>query len=71
MAARRINSAPGVQNTCGGECMEQQEITLGQVTYQVSRVYTGTRPASELVAERLVKRLAENPPFDEGRIEVV
>ena len=71
MATRRINSAPGVQNTCGGECMEQQEITLGQATYEVSRVYAGTRPASELVAERLVKRLAENPPFDEGRIEVV
>ena len=71
MVARRINSAPGVQTTCGGECMEQQEITLGQVTYEVSRVYAGSRPASELVAERLVKRLAENPPFDEGRIEVV
>lgn len=71
MAARRINSAPGVQNTCGGEYMEQQEITLGQVTYEVSRVYAGTSPASELVAERLVKRLAENPPFDEGRPKVV
>lgn len=51
--------------------MEQQEITLGQATYQVSRVYAGTRPASELVAERLVKRLAENPPFDEGHPEAV
>ena len=51
--------------------MEQQEITLGQAIYQVSRVYTGTSPASELVAERLVKRLAENPPFDEGRTKVV
>ena len=51
--------------------MEQQEITLGQVTYQVSRVYAGTRPASELVAKRLAKRLAENPPFDEGRTKVV
>ena len=71
MVARRINSAPGVQNTCGGEYMEQQEITLGQATYEVSRVYAGTRPASELVAERLVKRLAENPPFDEGHTKVV
>ena len=51
--------------------MEPQEIALGQATYQVSRVYAGTRPASELVAERLVKRLAENPPFDEGRTKVV
>ena len=37
--------------------MEQQEITLGQATYQVSRVYAGTRPASELVAERLAKQI--------------
>lgn len=51
--------------------MEQQELTLGQVTYQVSRVYVGTRPASELVTERLVKRMAENPPFDEGHTKVV
>ena len=51
--------------------MEQQEITLGQVTYQVSRVYAGTRPVSELVTEQLVKRLAENPPFDEGHTKVV
>lgn len=52
--------------------MEQQEITLGQVTYQVSRFYIGTRPASELVADRLIKQLAENPPFDEeiGRAHV-
>ena len=61
---------PG-QTTHGGECIEQQEITLGQVTYQVSRVYAGTRPASELVAERLAKRLAENPSFDEGHPKVV
>ncbi len=51
--------------------MEQQEITLGQVTYQISRVYVGNRSASELLAERLVKRLAENPPFDEGYLKVV
>ena len=51
--------------------MEQRELTLGQVTYQVSRVYAGTRPASELVAERLARRMAENPPFDEGHTKVV
>ena len=62
--------SPG-QTTPGGECMEPQEIALGQATYQVSRVYAGTRPASELVAERLVKRLAENPPFDEGHTGAV
>ena len=51
--------------------MEPQEITLGQVTYQVSRVYNGTRSASELVAERLARQLAENPPFDEGHTKAV
>ena len=51
--------------------MDQQEFTLGQVTDEVSRGYAGSRPASELVAERLVKRLSENPPFDEGRTEAV
>ena len=61
---------PG-QTMPGGECMEQQEITLGQATYQVSRVYAGTRPASELVVERLAKQISENPPFDEGHTKVV
>ena len=61
---------PG-QTMPGGECMEQQEIALGQATYQVSRVYVGTRPASELVAERLAKQISENPPFDEGHTKVV
>lgn len=51
--------------------MEQQEITLGQATYQISRVYVGTRSASNLLAERLAKRLAENPPFDGGYLKVV
>ena len=66
-----MDSQPLGQTTSGGEYMEPQEITLGQVTYQVSRVYVGDRPASELVADRLVKRLSENPPFDEGHIKVV
>lgn len=30
-----------------------------------------SRHVSELVAERLIKRLAENPPFDEGHTKVV
>lgn len=59
------------QTTPGGECMERQEITLGNVAYQVNRAYTGSRPASELTAERLVKRLAENPPFGEGHTKAV
>lgn len=55
---------PGQTNP-GGECMNYQEITLGQVTYEISRVYTGERSAADLVSERLVKQLSENPSFDE------
>lgn len=61
---------PG-QTTSGGEAMEQEEITLGQVTYPVSRIYDGSRPASELVAERLARWLSENPPFGEGHSDAV
>lgn len=59
------------QTTPGGEQMEQQEIKLGQVTYQVSRIYTGNCQASDLITERLTKRFSENPPFDEGHTKVV
>ena len=54
---------PG-QTKSGGDCMEQQEITLGNVIYEVSRIYAGNCPASELIAERLAKRLTENSSFD-------
>ena len=71
MGRNGMDSQPLGQTTPGGEYMEQQKITLGQVTYQVSRVYAGTCPASELVAERLVKHMAENPPFDGKHPKVV
>ena len=37
--------------------MEQQTITMGQVTYELSRVFQGTRPLSELMAERLAQNI--------------
>ena len=42
--------------------MEQQEITMGQVTYELQRVFQGTRSLSELMAERL----AQNIPIDQS-----
>jgi hypothetical protein len=45
--------------------MEQKEIVLGQVTYQIHRVYTGDRSPSELLAAWLVKKYAENSSFDD------
>ena len=46
--------------------MEQQTITMGQVTYELSRVFQGTRPLSELMVERLAQNIPENPPVDGG-----
>lgn len=44
--------------------MDYQEITLAQATYEIRRVYTGGRPAAELLLERLTKAAAEKPSFD-------
>lgn len=53
----------------GGDRMQQREITLGQVTYQISRVYTGNRPVSELVADRLAQNFPVCGPVDERPAE--
>ena len=37
--------------------MEQQTITMGQVTYELQRVFQGTRSLSELVADRLAQNI--------------
>ncbi len=42
--------------------MEQQTITIGQVTYELRRVFQGTRSLPELMAERL----AQNIPIDQS-----
>lgn len=46
--------------------MEQQEITIGQVTYELRRVFQGTRPLSELMAERLAQNIPAVRPVDGG-----
>ena len=45
--------------------MNHQEITLGQVTYEVCRVFIGNNPPAELVLEQLVQKKNTNPSFDE------
>ena len=55
--------APGQTNP-GGEGMDYQEITLGQVTYEIRRVYTGERSAADLVLDRLSQAASEKPSFD-------
>ena len=46
--------------------MEQQTITMGQVTYELSRVFQGTQSLSELMAERLTQNIPINSPVDGG-----
>ncbi len=46
--------------------MEQQTITMGQVTYELSRVFQGTRSLTELMAERLAQNIPISPPVDGG-----
>ena len=37
--------------------MDQRTITMGQVTYELQRVFQGTRPLSELMAERIAQNI--------------
>ena len=46
--------------------MEQQTITMGQVTYELRRVFQGTRSLSELMAERIAQNIPTTPPVDGG-----
>ena len=43
MGNNGMNPKATGQTNPGGECMDYQEITLGQVTYEIRRVYTGER----------------------------
>lgn len=51
--------------------MEQQTITMGQVTYELRRVYHGSRPLSELVTERLIRSVPAAQPAGGGRDHAV
>lgn len=46
--------------------MEQQTITMGQVTYELRRVFQGTRSLSELMAERLAQNIPATQSVDGG-----
>ena len=37
--------------------MEPQTVTIGEVTYELRRVFQGTRPLVELMAERLAQNI--------------
>ena len=47
---------------------EQQEITIGYVTYELNRFFTGKQPLSELLQARIER---ETAAFDKEREEAV
>lgn len=44
--------------------MEQQEIQLGLVTYEIQRVYQGDRPIQELVMAQMERAGLAHSTFD-------
>lgn len=44
--------------------MEQQEIQLGLVTYDIQRVYQGDQPIQELVMAHMERGYLAHPTFD-------
>lgn len=46
--------------------MEQQTIIMGQATYELRRVFRGTRPLSELMAERITQNIPAAQSVDGG-----
>ena len=66
MENRGINRPAPAQNNSGGDVMEQQTITMGQVTYELRRVFQGTRPLSDLMAERLAQNIPAVRSVDGG-----
>lgn len=44
--------------------MEQNIVTIGQVTYELRRVFQGTQPLTELMAERLTQNILKSEPVD-------
>lgn len=44
--------------------MAKSEIKLGDVTYQLSRVFVGSRTATELLTDRVVEQAREETAVD-------
>lgn len=44
--------------------MEPQEVTMGEATYEVRRVYRGDRPIQELVMAQMERQYLAHPTFD-------
>lgn len=44
--------------------MDHSEVTMGSATYEVSRIFTGSRTPADLLAERIVRDIEADPSFD-------
>ena len=55
----------------GGDAMEPQTVTIGQVTYELQRVFQDTRPLVELMAERLAQKIPDGRSVDGGNAHEV
>ena len=64
MGNNGMNRGPAGQTTSGGDTMEHQEITLGTVTYEVHRIFTGNQSVAELMMEHLGRAGVEKSSFD-------
>ena len=51
--------------------MEYQEIALGEIIYEVQRVYSGDSSAIELLLGQLAQRGKPNPSFDEVQLDIL
>ena len=45
--------------------MEQSEIHIGSAVYNIQRVFSGERPVSELLIDRLIRNELPDSSFDE------
>jgi len=52
------------QNTNGGVVMSNAEITIGPVTYEIYRQYTGEKTALDLIKESLMLEEKPQSAFD-------
>ena len=44
--------------------MENNEVRLGDVTYQLSRAFVGSKTASELLVDHIVSQIREDSAVD-------
>lgn len=64
MSKRQIIFDPLGQTFPGGDQMSKTEIKLGDVSYQLSRVFIGSRTATELLIDHVVDRAREDVAVD-------